>query len=332
MLVRLGPQPTCGPGTRELPRRECSDRDEGVDIGRTFVQLALGLAALGLACSSASSAAATAAPRGLPPSWLRVRSGPAGGAVWIGHIPNAVVPEDQRLSAVYLPPGYTATRRYPVVYLLHGLPGSASSFYDSLPIARVADTLISAGQAQPFIAVMPTGGPLTDQGDGEWAGVWERWLTEQVIPWVDSHLATQPSAAGRALAGLCAGGFGAIDIGLRHPALFSTLESWEGYFAPVFRDGPFRDASAAYVAAHTPRLLVRERAATLSAGGVRFFISVGGNHGHILRRWSEAFAAELSSLHLKHELWLLPRSERGHFGRATFAPGLAFAAAGFPAV
>lgn len=197
MLVRLGPQPTCGPGTRELPRRECSDRDEGVDIGRTFVQLALGLAALGLACSSASSAAATAAPRGLPPSWLRVRSGPAGGAVWIGHIPNAVVPEDQRLSAVYLPPGYTATRRYPVVYLLHGLPGSASSFYDSLPIARVADTLISAGQAQPFIAVMPTGGPLTDQGDGEWAGVWERWLTEQVIPWVDSHLATQPSAAGR---------------------------------------------------------------------------------------------------------------------------------------
>jgi hypothetical protein len=111
--------------------------------------------------------------------------------------------------------------------------------------------------------------------------------------------------------------------------LFDTLGSWEGYFAPEFRDGPFAYATALDLDAHDPSLLVRTDAGQLRTRGVRFYISVGGNHGAVLRNWSLGFAQELQGLHLRHELWLLPASERGHFWRATMPSALLYAGAGF---
>jgi enterochelin esterase-like enzyme len=263
------------------------------------------------------------------PGWAQVSTGPSGGAVWQGRIPNLVAPWDQRPSAVYVPPGYDPTRRYPVVYLLHGMRGHPSSIWDGLRLATVADNLIVAGEMKPFIAVMPVAGPTVDPDSGEWAGVWENYVVQDVVPWVDANLPTLPGAQNRALEGLCAGGYGAVDIGLRHPGLFGTLGSWEGYFAPEFRDGPFVHASRADLDAHDPALLVQQHATALRQSGVRFYVSVGGNHGQVLRRWSLAFAAELSALNLPHELWLLPAADRGHFWGATLPSALLYAGAGF---
>ncbi|HVM57990.1 MAG TPA: alpha/beta hydrolase-fold protein [Gaiellaceae bacterium] len=260
----------------------------------------------------------------LPAGWTPVTSGPDGGVVYQGRIPNAFVRADRRPSAVYLPPGYSPARRYPVVYILHGLPGSPSSIWNSLRIAGVADTLIATGRTRPFIAVMPVGGPTVDPRAGEWAGVWERFVVDGVVPWVDAHLSTVPGPQGRALEGLCAGGFGAVDIGLRHPGVFGTLGSWEGYFAPVFRDGPFAHATAAVLRAHDPALLVRRDAARLRSAGVRFYVSAGGNHGGVLARWTTSFAAELAGLRLGHTLWRLPPADSGHFWRATLPSALAY--------
>ena len=82
----------------------------------------------------AAAIAALPAP-GLPASFIPVRRGPEGGSVWIGRIPNREVTSDHRASAVYLPPRFSLDRRYPVVYLLHGMRGAPSSFYASLRIA-----------------------------------------------------------------------------------------------------------------------------------------------------------------------------------------------------
>jgi enterochelin esterase-like enzyme len=280
------------------------------------------------------AAAIVALPAGgenapLPAGWFVTSRGPDGGTVWKGRIPDQFASWDHRASAVYLPPGYDPSHSYPVVYLLHGMAGNPSSFVDGLHFARVADGLIVSGTAKPFVAVMPVAGPVTDPNGGEWAGIWESYLVEDVIPWVDAHLPTIRTPSGRALEGLCAGGYGAVDIGLRHPRIFGTLGSWEGYFAPVFHDGPFVDASPAELAAHDPTLLVRREAKALRTEDVRIYVSVGGNHADVLRVWSLDFARELSALHVRHRLWLLPASERGHFWRATMPSALAYAAASF---
>jgi enterochelin esterase-like enzyme len=265
----------------------------------------------------------------LLPGWTHVRTGLDGGSVWAGRIPNLVVAWDRRPSAVYLPPHFTTRRRYPVVYLLHGMRGAPSEYWNALDLADVADGLISSGESPPFIAVMPVGGPLVHPSGGEWAGVWEEYVANDVVPWVDGHLPAIPAARERALEGLSAGGYGAVDIGLRHPGLFGTLGSWAGYFAPVFQDGPFAHAGRATLDAHTPTLLVRQEAAELRRDGTRFYVSAGGNHGAVLTRWSLDFARELRRLRLPVELWRLPPIDRGHFWRATFPSALEYAGAGF---
>jgi S-formylglutathione hydrolase FrmB len=95
----------------------------------------------GIAALAAAIAAfiAPANPAGIPPGWTQAAAGPSGGVVWQGRIPNTFAPWDRRASAVYLPPGYNPARRYPVIYLLHGMRGAPSSFWDGLHLATVAD-------------------------------------------------------------------------------------------------------------------------------------------------------------------------------------------------
>ena len=285
-----------------------------------------------LACVATGAAGVRDSPQtGIPAGWTLVRTGPAGGTVWQGWIPDGFATWDRRYSAVYLPPDYSLSRRYAVIYLLHGMSGSPAGFWDGMSLANVADGLISQGKAEPFMVVMPVAGPPLDPESGEWAGIWEDFVVHNVLAWTDQHFSTVPTAAGRALEGLCAGGFGAIDIGLRHPGLFATLGSWEGYFAPEFHDGPFKRAGAAYLDAHDPQLLVRQDAAHLHAEGTRFYISYDGNHGGVLGAWSAAFGAELRDLGLPHQVIQLPSLERRHFWGATLPSALLYAADGFPA-
>ena len=241
---------------------------------------------------------------GPPAGFRQVARGPGGGEIWRGRIPRA-----RRPSMLYVPPGYSPSRRYPVVYLLPGMPGSPWSYVKSLSLAAVADTLIDRHRVRPFVAVMPVAGPSGDYS-GEWAGPWEDYLVERVVPWVSSHLSV---SGDRTIAGLSAGGFGAVDIALRHPRLFGRVESWGGYFAP-FRDGPFRAATGASLARHDPSLLVRREAGLLRRSRIRFFVSSGPGHGAVKPHATVRFARLLRALGLRYRLELLPE-KRGAWER-----------------
>jgi enterochelin esterase-like enzyme len=254
----------------------------------------------------------------LPPQFTELRSGPHGGSVWRGVIPGAT-----RKSAVYLPPHFTRARRYPVVYLLHGMPGSPWGYLNSLSLAALGDTLISRHEARPFIAVVPVAGP-TAYYDGEWAGQWEDYLVDRVVPLADAHLPTIAGARGRTLAGLSAGGYGAVDIGLRHPLVFDRLESWGGYFTP-FGDDPLDDVGKLGLAAHDPTRLVRTRAPVLRRRGVAFFLSTGPGHGKVQAADTVDFAHQLTALGIRHRLELY-RGGKGVWERQ-LAAGLRWALA-----
>jgi enterochelin esterase-like enzyme len=137
---------------------------------------------------------------------------------------------------VYLPPGYATHRqkRYPVFYLLHGVPGRPGAFLQTVRMGVVEDILVARHKIQPMILVMPFGstGSFTDK---EWAnGIgrnegWETFLANDVVRAVDARYRTIPDGAHRALGGLSEGGYGALNIGIHHPGLFRVLESWSGY-------------------------------------------------------------------------------------------------------
>src|SRR2546430_8674829 len=116
------------------------------------------------------------------PGFTPLAPGPAGGEVLSGIFPGT-----ERPGYVYLPPGFDAAQRYPVVYLLHGMPGSPAEYLAGTQLPAFADQAIGAHLLRPFIAVIPAAG--ANRGyNGEWAGPWERRLVRDTVPWVDQWL------------------------------------------------------------------------------------------------------------------------------------------------
>lgn len=223
----------------------------------------------------------------LLPGFAPFASGPAGGSVQTG-----VFPGEQRPGFVYLPPRFTQAHRYPVVYLLHGMPGSPTEYLKGTDLAQWADTAIRDGTIKPFIAVLPSAGP-DPRYNGEWAGAIAAPLVHEIVPFVDAHLPTVATRAGRVIAGLSAGGFGAVDVALRHPDVFGMVEAWSAYFSPL-HDGPFKHASRHVLAANDPATLLPGLAATLRHDKTRFFLSTGPGHSHWFKpAQTIAFAHEL---------------------------------------
>jgi enterochelin esterase-like enzyme len=268
---------------------------------------------------------AAAAGPPLPPPFQQIELGPAGGAAWQGLIPDPGVPALRRPTVVYLPPGFSPLHTYPVLYLLQGFPGSPYEYLDGLRLTEVADRAIDRGQLPPFVAVVPPAG--LDAQHGDWTGVWESYLVDDVVPWIDAHLPIVSTRGGRIVAGLSAGGYGAVDIGLRHPLLFGTLESWSGYFTPL-REGALSRADADVLASNDPSLLVGREAPLLRRLGTRFFVSSGTTRDRESARAARAYAAELEALGLPHRLWLGPGGHDGRFWRSQLRPALRYALVG----
>ena len=266
----------------------------------------------------APAVAAVAAAVIVLPGFHAVDPQPGTGTLLSGAIPFARTHVNP--GYVYLPPGFTLARRYPVVYLLHGMPGSPNEYTNSLQLESWSNDEIGSGALQPFIAVVPS---AVQKRSAEWAGPWETYLVSSVVPWIDAHLPTIASPQGRVLAGLSAGGFGAYDIGLRHPDVFGRIASWSGYFHPL-HDGPFKHADAETLVANDPWILLHREAATLRRDGTRFFLSTGPPHSH----WEKpaetiAFGKALDKAGL-HATVLRVRSLRRHW-RLEFQAGMRWA-------
>src|SRR6478752_6381015 len=112
----------------------------------------------------------------------------------------------------------------------------------------------ASGGMPPMLIVMPEAYDGTVVGDNEWANTPRGRFESDVLDLVRSVDSTWPTVAsrsGRAIAGLSMGGYGAINIALHHLDLFSTAESWSGYFTQT-RTGPFAAATDATLRSNSP--------------------------------------------------------------------------------
>lgn len=159
---------------------------------------------------------------------------------------------------VYLPPQYFShvAARFPVVYLLHGSPGRPEDWLRAGRAASAGAAVAAAGR--PVVLVMPpmSHGWLDDSEcvDGR-HGSWETWLTGDVVPAIDAAFRTVPTRNERALAGMSAGGFCALNLSIRHSGQFGQALDMSGYTSPTHSGGMrslFGGQWRSQVAASTP--------------------------------------------------------------------------------
>jgi len=121
---------------------------------------------------------------------------------------------------IYLPSGYeSATRDYPVLYLLHGNGDDRGSWVRDGHIQQTADALIAAGDIPPCLIVMPDGGTswYVDRKVRM-----ESALIEDLIPDVEQHWRALARRDGRVVGGYSMGGYGAMRLALRYPERFAA--------------------------------------------------------------------------------------------------------------
>lgn len=197
--------------------------------------LSLGLLPSGPPATAAAPPAATAsapAPELRDGHGIRVVSARAEDERLIRTVVSTAALERPVRVNVLLPEGYADSgRRYPSLYLFHGTSGGAEDWLENGEVR-------AATAGRPLITVLPDAG--YDSNGGSWftdwvdqetelgAARWETFHTRQLVRWVDDNFRTVDDRAGRAVAGLSQGGFGAYSYAARHPELFVAAGSFSG--------------------------------------------------------------------------------------------------------
>jgi enterochelin esterase-like enzyme len=139
-----------------------------------------------------------------------------------------------RKMMVYTPPGYSKDKKYPVLYLLHGIGGDESEWQRFAKPNILLDNLLADGKATPMIVVMPNGrAQKNDRAGGNVFAsapafaAFEKDLLQDVIPTIEARYSVQADREHRALAGLSMGGGQALNFGLGHLDTFA----WVGGFS-----------------------------------------------------------------------------------------------------
>lgn len=127
---------------------------------------------------------------------------------------------------ILLPPSYDAdkTRRYPILYFLHGLGDNEQMFLHSGGWDLVQD-LWESGKLSEYLIVTPAGGTsfFIDSKDGRTR--YEDFLVQEFLPFIEAHYRVHAGRSFRGVSGISMGGFGALHLAFRHPELFGSVSA-----------------------------------------------------------------------------------------------------------
>ena len=179
-------------------------------------------------------------PEGPEGDYYRPQQGIAHGQVRsiYYHSPNSKFGE-WRHALVYTPAEYelskNAKKRYPVLYLQHGMGEGETSWAIQGKMQHIMDNAIASGEAVPMLVVMESGdikGPFrggnNQAGSSEYGASFYPVLLNDLIPYIDANFRTKADRDHRAMAGLSWGGHQTFDVVLQNLDKFAWLGTFSG--------------------------------------------------------------------------------------------------------
>jgi S-formylglutathione hydrolase FrmB len=221
---------------------------------------------------------------------------------------------------VLLPPSYDAekTRRYPILYLLHGL-GDNEEFLVHSGGMNLVEDLWEQHQLGELLIVTPAGGVSFYINSHDGKRRYEDFFLQEFMPGVEKRYRAQAGRGSRGIAGISMGGYGALHIAFQHPQLFAAVGAHSAalieklpnittensrqmsqlrVLGPAF-GSPF---DSAFWNQNDPVRIAR--AANLS--GLKIYFDCGSEDDYGFELGAETLDKLLSSRHITHEFHLYP--------------------------
>lgn len=142
----------------------------------------------------------------------------------------------KRRAIIYTPPGFAKNKKYPVLYLLHGIGGDEKEWLNGASPQNILDNLYADGKAEPMIIVMPNGRAMKNDSAGgnvfeaprvQAFATFEKDLLNDLIPFIEKKYPVIKDREHRAIAGLSMGGGQSLNFGLGNLDQFA----WIGGFS-----------------------------------------------------------------------------------------------------
>jgi enterochelin esterase-like enzyme len=183
--------------------------------------VALGVAGAGPGFAQVRTEAPPVVPGAKPVTVERIR---VHGTALEGNLEGNAVDRDV---LVFLPPGYQKeqSRRYPVVYALHGYSIGAEQWSGEIHVPQTIEGAFALG-AEEMIVVLPDSRTRHNgsmYSSSVTTGDFERFISHDVVAYIDTHYRTIPDRRSRGLVGHSMGGYGATRIGMKHADVFGSL-------------------------------------------------------------------------------------------------------------
>jgi enterochelin esterase-like enzyme len=256
------------------------------------------------------------------------------------HYSSAILGRDVNY-AVYLPPDYAvSTRRYPVVYLLHGYTDDESAWIQFGEVNMAVDRAIAGREIPPLVIVMPDGGVTFYINDHQNKVRYEDMFIQEFIPHIDMAYRTRPGKEFRGVSGLSMGGWGSLLMAMRHPDLFAACAAfssaiwtdedymgledkmYERILGPLFGSGLVgKDRLTPHYRAYNPLDLARTTAVE-SLKKVRYYIDCGDDD--FLFKGNAALHIILTERKIPHEFRARDGAHNWSYWRTGIVDGLKF--------
>src|SRR3954469_1757402 len=218
-----------------------------------------------------------------------------------GNLEGDAVDRD---AIVFLPPGYkqSPTRRYPVVYALHGYSIGAEQWSQEIHVPQTIEGAFALGTHE-MIVVLPDSKTVHNgsmYSSSATTGDFENFIAHDAVSYIDAHYRTIPNRNSRGLVGHSMGGYGASRIGMKHPDVFGSLYIMSPCCLSARSAGPANPANEEALAAvktaeDSAKLPFGLRAQLASAAAwspnpnnppLYLDLPVGPNQQAVLARWS----------------------------------------------